>query len=85
MTQGDVAQKLEISESYFSSLLNGRYSAGKKLAMSLGRILGSEPDIWVFGSVNARKIAVRGYLNRCARAELEKRGRAAKTNTHSAL
>lgn len=85
MTQGEVAQKLEISESYFSSLLNGRYSAGKKLAMSIGRILGSEPGIWVFGSINARKIAVRDYQNRCMRTELEKRGRATKTDTHSAL
>ena len=62
MKQKDLAIVLGISRGYLGGLVSGKRDASKKLANKLGKITGSSPDTWIFGTAISRQEAYRNVV-----------------------
>lgn len=63
MLQREIAASLNVTETYFSGIVNGHYNAGKNLATRIGRLLKTDPQMWMFSNYDAGKARKKAILD----------------------
>jgi addiction module HigA family antidote len=59
LKQEQIAEKLDISQSLVSQILNGNRSVSKRVALRLAEQFGNNPAFWLFATLDEIKEAIR--------------------------
>ena len=63
MTQIELAEKVNCDQGHLSRIIRGEKSAGKDLALKLGKATGTDALLWLYGSTKEKQAAVKNAGN----------------------